>query len=145
MPIIHFTAADALQTKVIDAGIYASEVSKIEGPKKSASGKSFSYFFDISVVDGLYKGKTRTIVFNTESNSPSLLGEMQFYPVSHLLQLDSAITGREVTPENYELDTESLLHAQFDAKWDVATNEGHLFNVINSFHPKGYGADAPAF
>jgi hypothetical protein len=145
MPIIHFTAGDALQTKVIEKGIYPSEVIQIAGPNKSASGKSYSFFVDIQITDGPYKGKTRTVVFNSETNSPSILGEMQFYPQSYMLQLHSAVTGRTVKAENFQLDTDELLHGPFDAAWDVATNEGHIFNVINNFYPKDYGATAPTF
>jgi hypothetical protein len=145
MAVIQFVPADALQTTVVEAAIYPSEVSKIDGPKASASGKSSSYFVDITIIDGKYKGKTRTITFNDGTKSPSLLGEAQFYPVAYMLQLDSAISGRKVVPENYYLDTDSLLHKPFDAAWGVATEDGHLFNTINAFHPKGYGASAPAF
>lgn len=145
MPIIRFTAGDALQTKVIEKGIYPSEVTEIKGPQKSTSGKSYSYFVEISITDGQFKGKTRTIVFNSESNSPSLLGEMQYYPQAYMLQLHSAITGRKIEPENFELDTDELLHAPFDAQWDQSTNEGHLFNVINNFYPRGYAESAPTF
>ena len=145
MPIIRFTAGDALQTKVIEKGIYPSEVTEIKGPQKSASGKSYSFFVDITITDGPFKGKTRTIVFNSESNSPSLLGELQYYPQAYMLQLHSAITGRKIEAANFELDTDALLHGTFDAQWDQATNEGHLFNVVNNFYPSGYAAAAPAF
>lgn len=145
MPIIHFTAADALQTKVIEKGIYPSEVTKIVGPQKSSSGKSYTYFVDIAITDGEFKGKTRTLAFNTETSSPSTLGEMQYYPDCYLLQLNSAITGLEVVAEDFQLNTDDLLHQPFDAQWDQATNEGHLFNIVINFYPSGYAASAPAF
>lgn len=145
MPVIHFTPADALQTKVVEANIYPSEVSSIDGPKKSGSGKSNNYFVDISITEGPYKGKTRTIVFNTETKSPSLLGEAQFYPDCYFLELDAAINGTKVEAIDKDLDTDTLLHKPLDVAWGVATVEGRLINIIVSFHPKGYGAAAPAF
>ena len=146
MPIIHFTPADALQTKVVQPAIYKCEVSDFQGPKKSSSGKSLHYFADIMITDGEWKGKTRTIVFNTETSSPSLLGEMQFYPVSYLLQLQAAVEGKDdVDAIEQDLDTDSLLHSPFDCAWGTATVEGRLINVINSFHPAGYGESVPAF
>lgn len=145
MAVIHFTPADALQTTVVPADVYPSEVTKIEGPKRSSSDKSNNYFVDIAVVEGKYKGKTRTVIFNSESNNISMLGDMQFFPEAYFLILDSAINGREVKPEDYAFDTESVLHKPFDASWGVATVDGHIVNVINSFHPRGYKATGPSF
>src|ERR1700757_4431771 len=117
MAIIQFTPADALQTTTVTPGIYPSEISRIEGPKKSKTGKSNHYFVDIRITDGKYKGKETTISFNTETNSPSLLGDMKFFPISYFLQVDSAINGREVKPEEYQLDTDSLIYKPFDTQW----------------------------
>lgn len=145
MAVIRFTAADALQTKVVPANIYPSQVASITGPTKSSSGKSVNYFVDIEIIDGEYKGKTRTVIFNSESNNISMMGDMQFFPQNYFLMLDSAISGRDVKPETYDFDTESILHKPFDAAWGVQTVDGHLVNVINSFHSSGYGATAPGF
>lgn len=145
MAVIHFTPADALQTKVVEAAIYPSEISEIDGPKKSASGKSNNYFVDVRITEGPYKGKTRTIVMNSEMNSPALLGEMQFYPIPYFLEINAAIKNISVTPEDFDLDTDTLKLQPFDASWGVATVEGRLVNIINGFHPAGYGKSAPAF
>jgi len=145
MPVIHFTAADALQTTVVKPNIYPTEITNIDGPKKSTSGKSINFIVDFQITEGEYKGKLRTVMFNDEMNNISLMGDMQFFPKAYFLNLDSAITGRTVTPEDYALDLDSLKHKPFDAAWGVQTVDGHLINVINSFHPRGYGANAPAF
>ena len=143
MAVIRFTDADALATKVVEAGCYPSEVSKIEGPVKSGSGKSFHYIVDVSITDGPYKGKTRTLMFNTETRSASLLGEMQFYPSSHLMLLNEVINGVPLGAQ--ELDTDTLLHKPFDVDWGIGTAEGHMFNIITGFHAPGYGSSGPAF
>jgi hypothetical protein len=145
VPIIHFSASDALQTTVVPADIYPSQITQIVGPTKSSSGKSTNMFVDIEIIDGKYKGKTRTIIFNSESNNVAMMGDAQFFPQAYMLSLDSAITGREVKAEDYALDTDLLLHKPFDASWGVTTVDGHMVNTINSFHPRGYGASAPAF
>jgi hypothetical protein len=146
MPVLHFTPADALQTKVIPAGTYPCEITRIEGPKKSSSGKSYSYYVDIAVTTGAYQGKTRTIVLNSESNSPSLLGDMQFYPQAYFLIIAAAIEGENnVQAIDTDLDTDDLVHAALDCTWGTATVEGRLINVIVDFHPSGYGASAPGF
>lgn len=143
MAIIQFTAADAMQTTTVEPGIYPSQVTKIEGPKASKSGKSNHYFVDIQISDGKYKGKEVTVSFNTETNSPSLLGDMKFFPVSYLLQLDVAVNGGELGAK--DMDTDSLLFKPFDSQWTVATVEGRLVNDVVAFHPAGYGATAPSF
>lgn len=145
MAVIKFTAADALQTTVVPANIYPSQVSSITGPNRSTTGKSVNYFVDIEIIDGQYKGKVRTVIFNSESNNISLMGDMQFFPQAYFLMLDAAINSRDIKAEDYDFDTDSILHKPFDAAWGTQTADGHLVNVINSFHPKGYGAAAPAF
>ena len=145
MAVIHFTAADALQTKVVPAAIYPSEVVSITGPTRSSTGKSVNYVVDIAITEGEFKGKTRTVMFNSESNNISLLGDMQFFPQCYFLQLDSAISGRSVENTDYALDLDSLIHKPFDADWQTATVDGHLTNTIGNFYPKGYGKTGPAF
>lgn len=147
MPIIKFTASDMMQTKVIPAGIYPSEVTKINGPVKSGSGKSYHYYFDITITEGQYKGKTRTISFNSETKgNATQLGEMQYFPMPTMAtDLDFAITGVDHGIKDYELNTDDLLNKPFDAAWGVNSVDGHLTNIIVGFHPKGYGAEGPAF
>lgn len=144
MPVINFAPADFLQTKVVEVATYPTVVSKIEGPNKSNSGKSYNYFLDLQISDGKYKGKTRTVCFNTEGSSPSLLGEMQFFPVSYLLLLAQAqgLVGEE--PGNFQLDTDQLIDKPMMADWGVAPVEGRLVNIINGFHPANYDVK-PAF
>jgi len=145
MAIIHFSAADALQTTVVPANIYPCEITQITGPNRSSSGKSVNYVVDITITEGQYKGKVRTVMFNSETNNVSLMGDMQFWPQSYFLNVDAAINGRDVKPEDYALDTDNLIHKPMDISWGVQTVDGHLINIINSFHPKGYGATGPAF
>ncbi len=143
MPVITFTDADAMQTTTVEPGIYPSQITQIQGPKPSKSGKSNSYFFDIQISAGKFKGKETTLVFNTETSSPSLLGDMKYFPVSYMLQVDAAINGN--APGAKALDTDDLLFKPFDSQWTVQTVEGRLVNDVVAFHPSGYGATAPSF
>lgn len=151
MAVIQFTAADALQTTVVPSDIYPSEVTKITGPQKSSSEKSVNYIVDIAITDGKYKGKTRTVMFNSGMNNSSMMGDMQFFPQQAFLKLDAAVRGLpDVNMEDFKdkpmnLDLDTLLHKPIDVSWGIATVDGHMTNTINSFHPKGYGASAPAF
>lgn len=144
MAILRFDAKDYLQTKVVEAAIYPTEISKIEGPTKSSSGKSSSYFVDFRITDGAYEGKTRTVAFNTGTNSPSLLGEMQFFPTAYFLILAQALGTDDSEPKNKDLDTDELMHQPFSCQWDIATVEGRLINTIGTFYKAGY-EDKPAF
>ena|SRR5438552_1782613 len=145
MAVIKFTSADAMQTTVVQPGIYPCEISEMEGPKASKSGGSNHYWTTFRVTDGKYKSKEITVSFNTETRSPSLLGDMKFFPISSLLEVDSAISGRVITPEDYQLDTDNLKGQALDVQWAVQTVEGRLVNDIVAFYHKGYAAAAPAF
>lgn len=145
MAVIRFTAADVLQTKVVEANLYPSEITKIEGPTASSSGKSVNFIVDIMITEGKYKGKTRTVMFSSGVSNPTVLGAMQFFPQQTFIEIDSAITGKEHEPGEFSFDTESLVHKPFEASWGIATVDGHLTNTINGFHPKGYSTKPVAF
>lgn len=145
MAVIQFGESEYLQTTIVENGVYPTEISNIEGPKGSKSGKSVNYYVEFTIKDGKYKGKTHTIVFNSEVNGISLLGEQQFYPVSYFLVLFKVTGLDDGKPKQTALDTDDLLHTEMDTTWAVQTVDGHLINVINEFHPMGYGAQAPAF
>ena len=145
MPIIQFTPADALQTTVVETGCYPTAIVKIDGPTKSGSGKTYNYFIDFQITEGRYKGKERTIMFNTGSSEPFNPGSMQMLPQSYLLVIDAAINNKKVEAIDYALDTDTLLHAPFDADWISILSEGRPVNQITGFHPSGYAKSAPAF
>src|SRR5215469_6736162 len=93
MAVLKFTVADALQTKVVDSNIYPCQITKIEGPKASQSGKGYNYYVDIEITDGDYKGKIMTIAMATGNTKPSNFGGVQYFPYSHFLQIEAAIRG----------------------------------------------------
>ena len=146
MPVISFTPGDALQTVVVEAGIYLAEIIKIDGPKPSSSGKSVSYFTDFRITSPpKYKGKELTIVLNSETNSVSQLGSMQFFPQSMFLAIDAAINNKKIEAVDQALDTDNLLHKPLDIVVGVVTVEGRLINCINNFMPAGSGQSVTPF
>lgn len=145
MAVIHFTPADALQTKVVPGAIYPTQIVSISAPTKSASGKSINYVVDFQITEGEYKGKARTVMFNSVMNNISMQGDMQLFPTCYFLQLDSVINGRQVDAVDYALDTDSLIHKPFDADWQTATVDGHLTNTIVNFYPSGYSKNGIGF
>lgn len=145
MPVIQFNDSDYLQTTTVEAGLYKSEVSKIEGPKASASGKSVSYYVEITITEGKYKGKTRTIVFNSGSNAPSLLGDQQYFPQSYMLLLFKATGVDDGKVKNANFDTDDLVHKPMVTNWGTATVDGRVINTINEFYPVSYGTAGAGF
>jgi len=146
MAIIHFTTADLLQTKVIDADIYPTEIISVGDPKKSNTGKSFSIAVEFVIVDGKYKGKQKTIMFNDGVSGNNIFGDIQMMPQTMLANVYAAVQGKsEPGTEEFSLDTEELLHKVIDVFWATDAVEGRLTNKITQFHPHGYAKSAPAF
>lgn len=145
MAVIHFTESEFLSGKTIEAGIYTCELTKIEGPKASGSGKSNNYFVTIGITDGKWKGKEITMIFNSESKTVQMWGEAMSYPQIYFVMIHDAIKSTSTEMSKFVLDTDELLHKPFDAQWVVSTVEGRLVNTVSNFFPKGYAKSAPAF
>ena len=140
MAIIDFTAGDALQTVLPDAGIYPAIAEKIDGPKASGSGKSISFFSVIRITEGKYIGKEFKPVFNSGTSENSMLGSMQYMPQSMLLQLEAAQNGTKVEPvARPGFDTDNLLNKPFCIQIAIQPNKegGNLLAQIVAFLPQG--------
>jgi len=140
--VIKFSDADKLASILIPTGWYSLEITEIDGPKKSTSGKSTNIFVKFQATDGDFRGKEFQIAFSTGSSAPSVLGNSQWFPMSFLIPLAAAIknVGRE---EVGDFDTEDpqLLRHPFDAKIEKGIYDGVALNTILSFLPLGTGAD----
>ncbi len=146
MAILNFTAGDALQTIMVEAGTYLSRISKIDGPKISKSGKSNNFTVTVQITqDGKYKGKEKDLMFNSEMTNPSLLGDMKFFPTSAFLEIDAAINRKKVEAADKNIDTDTLVDKPLAVIWGVATVEGKLVNDILGFLPAGAEKDQPNF
>jgi hypothetical protein len=145
MAVIHFTPADALQTQIVEAGIYPSMMIKCEGPKASSSGKSNNYYAEIQIVDGKYKGKVKKITFNTGVDDMFAPGSMQMEPFAKLLVMNAAIKNAKVEVADVSLDTDDLLNKPFESQWVVSTVEGQLHNNVTNFFPLGTAVKQPGW
>jgi hypothetical protein len=138
MPIIQFTAADALQTAMVDAGIYPMQITEIDGPKTSKSEKSINFFTTFRIVDGSFAGKEFTICFNSAVNQASVLGTMQFVPLSTFLQIEAAVKKQKIqVAARPDFDTDALLNQTIDVQVAVDTVDGKLVNTLVGFLPAG--------
>lgn len=145
MAIIQFTAGDALQTVMAEAGNYPMIIPEIDGPKASSSQKSVSYYVKFVVTEGPLQGKEWTVAFNSGTKNQSVLNGMQYVPQSTFLALDAAINGTKVEPVAKALDTDSLLNKPFTGIVAVQTDEGKLVNVITGFLKSGAAAAGTPF
>lgn len=141
MAVIRFTDADKLASVLVPTEWYKTEITEIDGPKKSSSEKSFNFFTKIQIIEGPYTGKELTIVFNTGTKSPSVLGTAQFMPHSYFIPVAAAIlnVSREQVPQ--ELDLETIVRKPFDCKIEKGIHEGVPMNTILTFLPAGMGKD----
>jgi hypothetical protein len=139
MAVLSFTAGDALQTVMVEAGQYPSVLTKIEGPKASSSGKSVSYIGTIQITDGKFKGKEKDVMFNSGIRSGMLNGDLQMLPTSDFLVIDAAIRGAKVEAVAKNIDTDDLINKPLDTVWGVQTVDGKLVNEIVGFRPVGSG------
>lgn len=138
MPVISFTAADALQTSLAEQGNYNAILSKIDGPKASQSQKSVSFYVDIRITEGPLAGKEITICLNSGVRNASILGGMQFLPQATFLQIEAAILNKKVEPvPRPDFDTDTLLNKPLAISLGVGTDEGKLMNIVNCFLPYG--------
>lgn len=144
MSIISFKAADVLATKVAEAGNYKMVCTKIEGPHASTSRKSVSYFADFKFTEGDLMGKELKIAFNSNTNSVSLLGGVQYMPMRAMLALDAAVHNVPLEPvDRPDFDTEDLVDKPFTGVVTVDTTEGVLGNLIAAFYPENYDGGTP--
>lgn len=140
MPVLKFTQADKLRSLVAPDGWYTGEVTGIDGPKKSSSGKSFNYFVTIAITEGKLAQKDFTLIFNTESNRATVMGTALIFPTDYFLHLQAAITGTPLADLSVDsLDTDTLLHKPFDFKLTKGVYDGIVMNAVQEFLPKGMG------
>jgi hypothetical protein len=139
MPIINFTAADKLASTVIESNWYTAEITNIDGPKPSTSGKSVHFYTDFTLVDGPFATKKLLIVFNTETSSPSVLGSRQYWPHKGMIDAYAAAYAIPVAQVPDALDTDQLLHKPLDIRVDKTIVDGIPMNIIVGFLPAGKG------
>lgn len=142
--IIKLTEGDRLIGTLVPTDYYQLVPVKFNELQKSKSGKSLSMFVDFQISDGPYKGKDFTVAFNTETNSPSILGSMVFMPMGFLFNLAAAILNLPVKDVPQDIDTDTLVSKVFDGKIEKTISDGVPINALLAFLPVGQGATAAA-
>lgn len=147
MPILDFNEGDALQAVIVEPGIYLVDVTKIDGPKTSSTGKSQNFFIDFTITaEGKYKGKLLSIVLSSGTKTPSMLGLNQWFPQNTFLQIGAAIAGkRQPDIAKVRIDTDALLGQPLELAVGIHTENGQLLNIVNNFLPVGSNKNGPAF
>jgi hypothetical protein len=141
MPVITWTAGDILQSKVVEAGIYLCELMKYDGPKASGSGKGVNLFLTFRVTDGPNTNKEFNIALSSGMRNGSILGGMQFAPMSTFAFISAAVQGRTAPAEaDGSADVDDVMHKPLKLSIGVQTEEGKLLNTINGFHPESYSS-----
>jgi hypothetical protein len=131
MPIIRFTPADVLKAKTLEAGWYGSEIIKIDSASTTTDkGSSINYIFTFLIENS--EGKEIERYFNSKA-------------VGMMCPLIAAATGKIVKPENFDFDTDELLHKKVDSKLDVEIYQGRPQNKINEWVAYGKGKQLQPF
>jgi hypothetical protein len=137
---LNFTQADKMAAVLVDKGWHPSLISEWKSGS-SKSGKSVNHFITITITDGKFKGKEIKTLFNSEMNNAQVMGDLSMFPEHDILRLVAAVEGIPLDDVKLEgVDTDNLLNKVFDVQYDVATNNGLLFNTVVNFVPKGKGS-----
>lgn len=145
MAIIQFTAADKMAAVTMDAGWQPSMITEVKAAA-SKSMKSINYWVTFRVIEGKYLGKEQQVCFNSEVNTASVLGSMQFLPAELLLRVAAAIEKKTLDEVALELDTDKLAGQQLDVYYALDTPVGgQPMNIVTNWLPFKTGSTAPAF
>jgi hypothetical protein len=143
MAVLKFTAKDKMASKVMPDGYYSFEVVDIAEPTKSSTGKSFNLHSRFRVIDDpTFEGKELKIAFNTNMDSPSVMGTMFLMPHNMIPHLAAAVGSIDLDDVPEELDTVTLKGGKFDAKVHKTIAEGIPVNTMSNFIPYGSGKEA---
>ena len=137
--ILKLTDGDRLIGTLVESNWYPMVVKKFNDLQKSKSGKSMSMFVDFEICDGKFRGKEFTVAFNTETNSPSILGSMVFMPMGFVFNLAAAILNIPISAVPLDVDTETLIAKAFDGKVEKTISDGVPVNALLAFLPAGAG------
>lgn len=146
MSIVKFTQSDILASKNFEPTFYTFRVKAAPAARASTSQKSLNFDLELVVTTpGPFLGKEHNIIFNTGMNQGSILGNRQYEPVTRLMDVEAAITGKPKRSDPGELDTETFVGKEFDGKIAIDVVDGNPVPKITVFVPKGKGGEAQPF
>lgn len=128
MPLISFTKADILRSKLLEAGWYGMTIKSFSEPTKSSGGDSVNWIvtFTLDEIPGVVpEGKELERYYNSKAKSM-------------MLPLISAALEKTIDPANFDLDGSMLVGKKVDNRVAVENYEGRLINKISDdFVPYG--------
>ena len=135
MPIIQFTTADVLRSKLLPEGFYSFKIAKVDGPKENKAKDGFNFVFKFELIDA-GEGLDGKVIEHTFSNKA----------MSMMLPCISAVKGTTIEPKDFVFDTDEVVNAKVDCKVIQDTYEGQLNNKIFAWFPyKSIVGKAPSF
>lgn len=147
MAIVKFTQGDILKSKNFEPIFYTFRIAKTPAAgRASQSQKSLNFDFDFLVTSpGPFHGKEHRIIFNTNMDAGSVLGNVQYEPFTRLMDIEAAVTGKPKRDMPGEFDTDTLTGKEFDGKIAIDVVDGNPVPKITVFVPKGKGGEAQPF
>lgn len=126
MPVINFTTADVMRSKILEKGWRPMQITAVTGPtpNKAKDGVNFTVTFTL-IDSGDLDGKEFQRVFSSKA-------------ISMMLGLVAAVRGikqNEIPKESFSVDTDELLGKKIDGLVDTDTYEGQLKNICEVYLP----------
>lgn len=136
MPIIKFTTADVLRSKLLDKGYYSFQIMPIGAPVQNAKQDGFNFNVVHQLID-TGEGLDGKEIRHTFSNKA----------ISMMLPMVSAARGGvKIEPSDFQLDTSELDNCKIDCEVIQDLYEGNWNNKIVNWYPyKSVVGKAPAF
>jgi hypothetical protein len=133
MPIISFTTADILRSKLVDEGWYPAKVTEIQGPVASKAGDSHNFILRYTLGEkSPAPGKIIEEYFNSKA-------------MGRMIPLVAACKGQDASSiidagAAFQLDTDEIFGKEFDLKVIREQFEGQWNNKAGGYLPKGKAA-----
>ena len=144
MALLKVMKKDKIAAALATEGWYGTTITE-SATGQSKSGKSTSTYTHFIVNDGDFEQKEFTVVFNTGTNSLSVLNGMQYMPFGRIMDLYRAIFGEDPEEDaegNSMIDSDEFNGRQVDIKVSVEAIEGVPTNGVTTFAPLGVGSGA---
>lgn len=132
MPIVKFTPADILRSKILPAGWYGAKITSI-APWKESKDKGSSNMLFTFTIDNT-DGKEIERYYNSKA-------------ISMMIPVVEAVKKVKLAdkPEEFVFDSDELLNAQLDVYVAVEMFEGNPKNVVNQWAPYGLSKNISSY
>lgn len=136
MPIINFTTADVLRSKLLEPGYYSFRIADVVGPKENNNKDGFNFIYKFELIDK-GEGMDGKIIDHSYSNKA----------MSMMLPCIAAIRGGgPIDPKDFTFNTDEVLNGKVDCQVIQDTYNGQLNNKIIAWFPyKSVVGKAAAF